>query len=206
MKKIILLVVLAFVVNQYTNAQNVFGIKVGINYNSDSFQDVKDNIIEENGEGRTGYHAGIWFRTELPIVGLYLRPEIIYTNLGAEINYANIRGTGATVSDYDFQKIDIPLLVGKRILKFGNIFAGPSFQYILDSGFGMENLEKDDIENITVGIQLGAGVEIGSIGIDVRWERGFNDIETKFFDKNSNTNIEFDTRVNQIIIGLSYTF
>ena len=48
MKKIILLVVLVFVVNQYTNAQNVFGIKVGINYNSDSFQDVKDNIIEEN--------------------------------------------------------------------------------------------------------------------------------------------------------------
>ena len=81
-----------------------------------------------------------------------------------------------------------------------------SFQYILDSGFDIENLEKDDIENITVGIQLGAGVELGSIGIDVRWERGFNDLETNFLDENSNTNIEFDTRVSQIIVGLSYTF
>ncbi len=206
MKKIILLAVLALMVNQYAKAQNAFGIKTGFNYNSNSFQDVKENIIEENGKGRTGYHAGIWFKAELPIAGLYLRPEIIYTNLGTEINYDGRGSTEATVSDYDFQKIDMPILVGKRILKFGTIFAGPSFQYILDTDFDIENLEKNDIENITVGVQLGAGVEFGSIGIDVRWERGFNDLETNFLDENNNTNIEFDTRVNQIIVGLSYTF
>jgi hypothetical protein len=40
------------------------------------------------------------------------------------------------------------------------------------------------------------------LGIDVRWERSFNDIESTFLD--NSTTIEFDTRVNQIIIGLSY--
>lgn len=206
MKKIILLLVFAFSVIQYSNAQSDFGIKAGINYNSDSFQNVKDNVIEENGEGRTGYHAGIWLRAKLPVIGLYIRPEIVYTNLGTEITYTytSIGSTVATVSDFDFQKIDVPVLIGKKIFKFGNVFAGPSFQYILDSGFDAKKLEKDDIENFTVGIQLGAGLEFGPIGVDVRWERGFNDVETKFLDGTSS--VEFDTRVNQIIIGLSYKF
>lgn len=204
MKKIVLLLVLVFGVSQFSNAQAAFGIKAGINYNSDSFQNVKDDVIKENGEGRSGYHAGIWFRAKLPIIGLYIRPEIVYTNLGTEITYASVGSSQTTVSDYDFQKIDIPVLIGKKLFGFGNVFAGPSFQYILDSGFDVNKLEKDDIENFTVGIQLGAGVEFGPIGIDVRWERGFNDVETKFLD--GTTNVEFDTRVNQIILGLSYRF
>ena len=59
-------------------------------------------------------------------------------------------------------------------------------------------------EGFTVGLQIGAGIELGKLGIDVRLERGFNDIESSFLD--DATSIEFDTRVNQVLVGLSYRF
>ena len=188
--------------SQLSNAQAAFGIKGGVNYNSDSFQNVKDDVIS-GAESRTGYHAGIWVRAKIPIIGLYIRPELVYTNLSNEITYTSV-GSSEITTDYSFQKIDVPVLLGKKIFKFGNIFAGPSFQYVLGSDFDIQDLEEDDIENFTVGIQLGAGIEFGPIGVDVRWERGFNDVETRFLD--GTTNVEFDTRVNQIIVGLSYKF
>ena len=203
MKKVYLILALALGFSQLTSAQTSFGIKAGVNYNSDSFQNVKDDVIS-GAESKTGYHAGIWVRAKIPVVGLYIRPELVYTNLSNEIAYTGIGSTQVTLSDYNFQKIDVPVLIGKKILKFGNIFAGPSFQYVLGSDFDIQNLEEDDVEDFTVGIQLGAGVEFGPIGIDVRWERGFNDVESKFLD--GTTEVEFDTRVNQIIVGLSYKF
>ena len=203
MKKVYLIIALALGFSQLSNAQAAFGIKAGVNYNSDSFQNVKDDVIS-GAESKTGYHAGIWVRAKIPVIGLYIRPELVYTNLSNEIAYTSIGSTQATVSDYNFQKIDVPVLLGKKIFKFGNIFAGPSFQYVLGSDFDIQDLEQEDVENFTVGLQLGAGVEFGPIGIDVRWERGFNDVESNFLD--GTTSVEFDTRVNQIIVGLSYKF
>lgn len=210
MKKIYLILIITLGFFQISSAQVDFGIKGGINYNSDSFQNVKDDIIKENGDGRTGYHAGIWLKVELPL-DFYFRPEIVYTDLGTEITYlaANsqtLNSSTAVTTDFDFQKIDVPVLFGKNLFNLVNVFVGPSFQYIIDSDFSFDNLEKDEIDNFTVGIQLGTGVEFGPIGIDVRWERGFNDTETRFLDKSTNTNVEFDTRVNQIIVGLSLKF
>lgn len=189
--------------SQLSNAQIVFGIKGGVNYNSDSFQNVKDDVIS-GAESRTGYHAGIWVRAKVPVIDLYIRPELVYTNLSNEIAYSSVGSIEATITDYNFQKIDVPVLIGKKVFKFGNIFAGPSFQYVLGSDFDIKDLEEDSIDDFTVGIQLGAGLEFGPIGIDVRWERGFSDIESNFLD--GATEVEFDTRVNQIIVGLSYKF
>ncbi|WP_435263121.1 hypothetical protein [Tenacibaculum sp. nBUS_03] len=53
---------------------------------------------------------------------------------------------------------------------------------------------------------MGAGVELGKIGLDLRWERAFSDTESKLINSNGAPNVNFDTRVNQIIIGLSYRF
>ena len=61
-------------------------------------------------------------------------------------------------------------------------------------------------DGFSVGLQFGAGIELGNLGIDVRWERGLNAVESTFLNVATNTNVTFDTRVNQIIIGLSYKF
>ena len=76
----------------------------------------------------------------------------------------------------------------------------------MSSDFGINDLKEISIDHFTMGIQLGVGLEFGRLGIDARYERGLSSIETSFTDKITNSNINFDTRVNQIIIGVSYRF
>ena len=198
MKKVFLMISLAFAFSQTSTAQLDFGVKAGLNYNSESIQETGQDLFE-GAESKTGYHAGIWLRFKLPIIGFYLRPELVYTNLENELLYKESQTTS-----YNFQKVDIPVLIGKRFFGIGNVFAGPSFQYILNSDFSLNDISEVDTDGFSVGLQFGAGIELGNLGIDVRWERGLNAVESTFLNVATNTNVTFDTRVNQIIIGLSY--
>lgn len=194
MKKIVLVIFLTLGVHQFSNAQINFGIKAGINYNNngeDAFKDAT-NDIAEGASAKTGYHAGVWFRGKLPILGLYLRPEIIYTEVKSEFEVQ------ARTEDYSFKKLDVPVLVGKKLLGFAHVFAGPSFQYILEDQIDFRNLSTDEFNKFTVGLQFGAGVEFDNIGIDVRWERGLTKSEAEFAN-----NAKIDNRVNQLIFGIS---
>ena len=203
MKKVFLMISLAFAFSQTSTAQIDFGVKAGLNYNSESIQSVSEDVFT-GAESKTGYHAGIWLRFKLPIIGFYLRPELVYTNLENELLYKITPTQTTQPTSYNFQKIDIPVLIGKKFFGIGNVFAGPSFQYILNSDFSIDDLEDVDTDGFTVGLQFGAGIELGNLGIDVRWERGLNAVESTFLNVTTNTNVTFDTRVNQIIIGLSY--
>ncbi|WP_299013574.1 porin family protein [uncultured Polaribacter sp.] len=197
MKKVILIICLAFGFSHYSNAQLNFGVKGGINYNSESIKEVGADVLE-GGDSRTGFHAGVWLRAKIPVLGLYIRPELIYTNLENDVIFDS-----NTTTTYSFQKIDVPVLIGKKIFGIGNVFVGPSFQYVLDSSFGFDEIPNVETDNITVGLQFGAGIEFGKIGLDVRYERGFNGIESNFLNSRTGREVNFDTRVNQIIIGLS---
>jgi hypothetical protein len=194
MKKIILILCLAFGFSQMSNSQVAFGIKGGVNYNNNgdaTFSSAGNDVID-GAESKSGYHAGIWFRGKLPIIGLYLRPEIVFTQIKSEYLYKN------TSTDYNFKKIDIPVLLGKKVLGFGNVFIGPSFQYILEDEFNFSDFTTDEFDKFSVGLQMGVGVEFGKVGIDVRWERGLSNTEAKFAN-----DLNIDNRTNQIIFGLS---
>ena len=198
MKKLHLILFLTFSLSQITRAQMAFGVKAGVNYNSNSIEEVSSDVFE-GAESKTGYHAGVWIRFKIPVVGLYFRPELVYTNLENEVKFIS---TDKTTS-YTFQKIDIPLLIGKKIFGFGNVYAGPSFQYILNSDFSFSDISDVKSNGFTLGLQLGGGIELGKLGIDVRWERAFSGVESTFIGTTGG-NVNFDTRVNQIILGLSY--
>jgi len=177
-----------------SNSQVAFGIKGGVNYNNNgdaTFSSAGNDVID-GAESKSGYHAGIWFRGKLPIIGLYLRPEIVFTQIKSEYLYKN------TSTDYNFKKIDIPVLLGKKVLGFGNVFIGPSFQYILEDEFNFSDFTTDEFDKFSVGLQMGVGVEFGKVGIDVRWERGLSNTEAKFAN-----DLNIDNRTNQIIFGLS---
>ncbi|WP_299667328.1 porin family protein [uncultured Polaribacter sp.] len=194
MKKIILMMSLAFALSQTSNAQIDFGLKAGVNYNNNgdaTFSSTGSDVIE-GAKSRSGFHAGLWFRGKIPVIGLYIRPEIVYTQVNSEYTDNNDE-----VVDYEFNKIDVPVLFGKKFLGVANAFIGPSFQYILDDNFEFSNLSTDDFDKFSVGLQMGVGVEFGKVGIDVRWERGLSDTEAKFAD------VTVDNRTNQIIFGLS---
>ena len=186
---------LAFGAIQMTNAQIDFGIKAGVNYNNsgnDSFKTTGSDVIN-GAKAKSGYHAGIWFRGDLPIAGLYLRPEIVYTEVKSEYALNTVK------SDYDFKKLDVPVLIGKKFFGFVNAFIGPSLQYIIEDDFKLNELTTDDFDKFSVGAQMGLGLEFGNLGVDVRWERGLSNSEAKFAERS----ITVDNRTNQIIFGLS---
>ena len=202
MKKLIFTLCLLFAAVHFSEAQIGFGIKGGINYNSDSFRDVSDDIINGNAESRTGFHAGVWLRFKLPMTGWYIRPELVYTSLKSEVELNTTPLT--TKANYDFQKIDIPVLLGKKFFKIAYAHIGPSFQYLIDGDLDFDAVSNIKADGFTVGLQLGGGIEIGKVGLDLRWERAFSDVESELISNVGSAN--FDTRVNQIIIGLSYRF
>ena len=198
MKKVILILCLTFGFSQLSTAQIHFGLKGGINYNSNSIKETSQDVFD-GAKSKTGYHAGIWLRFKIPVVGLYLRPELVYTNLKNEVLYK----TSGNTTSYNFQKIDIPVLLGKKIFGIGNVYVGPSFQYILDSDFSFSDIKDVKADGFTVGLQFGGGIELGKFGVDVRWERAFSGIESSFASTIGANNVNYDTRINQIIIGLS---
>ena len=203
MKKIIFACFLLTLVTKNSQAQLQFGLKGGVNYNSDSFESVSNDVLN-GAKTKTGIHTGLWLRAKLPVIGLYIRPEIVYTELNNSVNYESPFSAPKT-TDFKFKKIDVPVLIGKKFLGIGNVFAGPSFQYILSSDFELNDLREVSSESFSLGIQLGAGIELGRLGIDLRWERGLSKTETVFVDNTIfDSNFNFDKRVSQIIFGISY--
>tara|TARA_R110002124_G_scaffold184823_3_gene352259 strand:+ start:6067 stop:6669 length:603 start_codon:yes stop_codon:yes gene_type:complete len=198
MKKVLLMMCLAFGLSQTANAQLQFGVKAGINYNNNgnlTLSGVVNNAVEGAG-AKSGFHVGMWFRGKLPIVGIYIRPEVIFTQVKSEYLYK------ASNTSYDFKKIDVPVLVGTKLFGVANVFIGPSFQYVLNSDFGLSTVSEVSLDKFSVGMQTGFGIEFGKLGVDVRWERGLSSTEAVFVD--NTTSINIDNRTNQIILGLSY--
>ncbi|MDP2088599.1 MAG: outer membrane beta-barrel protein [Flavobacteriaceae bacterium] len=200
MKKRILVLSIAFIATVfYVNAQSGFGIKAGLSYNTNGelkeFVNETGTIIDNKGNGKSGYNVGIYGKLDLGPI--YLRPELVYTKTTSE--YTLNSGT----EDYKTAKLDVPVLVGIRLIGPLNIFAGPAFQYYLDNDF--KGLKYENIENdFSVGLNLGASLELGRLGIDARYERGFSQNEAEFTGINPNVYYRLDSRPEQIIFSLSY--
>jgi len=207
MKKLVLTILTLTLTTTVLTAQQVdFGMKAGVNYNfggdfKELFSETGSNFedIVTGADDRAGFHAGLY--AKFNFMGMYIRPEFVYTKLTNY--YENSSPLSNVDTKYSMQKLDIPLLFGTKIIGPLHIYAGPSFQYILDNDFSLGEIDDVGTKDFSVGLQIGTGLELGRLGIDVRWEKGFsNKVDATLFD----TNIKLDNRPNQIIFGLSYRF
>jgi hypothetical protein len=198
MNKKILLFSAAFLISIFfASAQNAFGVKGGLSYNSNGdlkeFTSDVEQIYKNDGKGKSGYNIGVFGRLNLGPV--YLRPELVYTKTTSEYELNGVN------EDYKISKLDMPVLIGTRLLGPIHVFAGPAFQYYLDND--LKGVSISDVENdFTIGVNIGVAVEIGRIGIDVRYERGLSENEASW-TKAGNT-FTLDSRPEQIMFSLSY--
>ena len=172
-------------------SQNGFGLKGGLNYNGNGDYLESAQAVAENPDRNVGYHLGIFYRLGNKI---YFRPELMYTRTKSDY----------TDGDFNLSKLDLPALVGIQLIGPLNLFAGPDFQYILNSEF--DGIKISDIESdFTVGLHIGVGVDLGPIGVDLRYERGLSANEATFINTNITTLPEsrIDTRSDQVILSLS---
>ncbi|AXT20602.1 PorT family protein [Flavobacteriaceae bacterium AU392] len=190
MKKLFLLTVFScFAICSWAQVGSSYGFKGGLNYNSNGDLIETATSAAENPDRNIGFHIGIFGKLGNK---LYFRPELIYTNTQSE--YSD--------EDFKLQKLDAPLLVGLKLIGPISVFAGPSLQYILNSDF--DGIDIDDVENdLTVGFNFGVSFSYKKFGVDLRYERGFNDNEAQFLNNNNIDISRLDTRPEQFILSLS---
>lgn len=160
-----------------------WGIKGGLNYNSNGkyFKDAQATFGDPL--NNVGFNLGLFSNVSLG--PLYLRPEVSYTQLNGEVNAVKVRT----------ERIDVPVLVGINVFKLVSVFAGPSFHYTIQDEF-----RSFDYERINAGYQFGLGLNLGRVGVDLRYERELNNRNFKIdnvFPGDGNF------RYQQLILALS---
>ncbi|MDN5288703.1 MAG: PorT family protein [Mucilaginibacter sp.] len=177
MKKYLLSAALLIAVSISAKAQLALGIKGGVNFSKISTDNLKESTL-------TGYQAGIFAR-----IGnsLYLQPELYLSGTGGKFESDN------NSTDFSgkvrFTNLNVPLLVGKSFgqkdLNF-RVMAGPIYSYILDKNVSLSNnasaavSDFGNYKNSTLGYQVGAGVDIGAITADLRYEGGLTKVNQNF--------------------------
>ena len=187
-KSFILISVLIFVsLAVHAQQGSGFGVKGGLNYNTSGkyFKDA-GQIFTKPGDNM-GYHLGIFY--QLTSYDIAFRPELIYTKSQFETDLGSV----------DFQKIDLPLLVKMRFFQVVGFSIGPSLHYTFDEKYSdPDNFEKTD--PFGLGFQLGLGVNLGPVGLDLRFEREMKERKYTF----ENVLGKEDYKNQQLILGLSF--
>jgi len=182
MKRVLLIFVL-FLFAESVHAQLRFGLKAGLNYTN--FGSDMGELLDTKG---TSLQVGLVSQFKIPIVGLGIQPELLYSvNKGGDnsIGYFNVP------INIRWQPLPIPLV--KPIL-----LVGPYFGYAVNfKGFSKENIEKFDW-----GIGLGAGVEIWKLQIAGRYSWGLKNIAIKSVQDIGNVSL----KNNVFSLSLAYLF
>ena len=170
-------------------AQSNWGLRGGLNYNSNGEFLSETSEVYKNPKSNAGYHVGVFKKIDL--LGFFLRPELVYTSTSTSYNG----------DDLSMSTIDLPLNLGSGFIGPTYIFAGPSLQYVLSSEFAGVNTASS-LKDITVGANIGLGISLNKINIDLRYERGLTEKEMRFLTQKVYKEARIDTRQDQLILSL----
>ncbi len=175
------------------SAQPIFnlGIKAGLNNSKMTFK--KDEI---NSESITKYHVGAFGR--LGVGNVFVQPEAYFSAKGGELE----KGSAiAAASQFDFNTVDIPLLLGVKVIdgERANIrvMAGPVFSFLTKHDVdGDQVLDPEYYKDNYVGLQYGVGADILGFTLDLRMENSS--------DIYKHMNSEFNGKNQTFMISLGY--
>ena len=188
MKKVYTLLLLVLLGAGTANAQLTLGLKGGLN-----FATLSSLPTGTDGDGsRIGLVFGAYTRIKVPVIGIFIQPELVIAQKGGKQTSGGISATTKITT------LDIPIIIGKS---FGpvRIGLGPVFGFPLSAKTDVAGVETD-FKNITssplAGLQIGLGVSLpAGLGLDLRYELGLTKIVTV---ANS------DTKTNAIQFTVSY--
>jgi len=192
-----------FLCTELTFGQFNFGIKIGYNANK-----LNTNIDSIKSSISSGFQVGVFFR-----IGkrLYVQPEAYYTFSGGlfEENLVN------TVSNWK-QKVtvgslDIPVLLGFKIIKSKifnwRVMAGPEVSFVVNSKVKDMNsvtgpLTTSDLSKVNWYIQVGTGVDILFLALDIRYQIGLNKIINSV--SQGSVSYDYNSMNNMFLVSLGF--
>jgi len=165
------------------------GLKAGTNLSKLS----TDNTFSS--DNRAGYYAGLWAR--IGAAGIHLQPELYLTGKNT-----TLVTSGGEENKVKFTSLDVPVLVGTKIGAAGvglRLNTGPVVSFILDDeqSFGQAAGEafKGNFKGQNFAWQFGAGLDIGNLGLDLRYETGLSKIGKDGYN---------DAKLSLFTLGLAY--
>jgi hypothetical protein len=176
MKKYILSIALLIASVAASRAQSTIGIKGGINFSKINTDNIKESSV-------TGYQAGVFARLG---DGLYLQPEVYLGSRGGKFEGSSSGNSASANGKVTFTTLNVPLLLGTKLVSAGPIsvraMAGPIYSYNLSENNNVNSALQDfgKYKNSTLGYQVGAGVDIGNITADLRYEGGLTKINENY--------------------------
>ena len=179
---------------QLSFSQFEYGLKGGLNFGSSGDIVVVTDQFQKEADltSNTGYHLGVY--SEVYFLMFYLRPEFQYTKLSSQFEDDLI----------DNERIELPLSLGYSILGPVSLFLGPIAYYNLSQKANEFKLEK--IQNTTsLGFHIGARLKLGATGVDVRYEKGLSNTETKLLSQAGiPVSGQIDSQKDQFTLGVSF--
>jgi len=174
MKKIILSMMVVACSLSPINAQFHFGIKGGVTFDNFSYKDDKKELSIDRA---TGWQAGVLLQVKVPVIGIGVQPEVLYTVHKAHVTNAVGKDEMNSIS---YVEVPINLQWGPSIpLLRPYVEVGPYFGYAV-SIKGDEL--KDRIEKTDWGIGVGIGLEVWKFQLGARYTWGLQDVGMKDFE------------------------
>ncbi len=158
-------------------AQSGFGIKAGMNFNSMS--DLEVNDIKTSIDRKTGFHAGVLYKINLP-AGFALQPELLYVQKGGSLNEEPYSTDSSTSTfkggDLKMHYLQLPVNVqwGIDLVLFRPfIMVSPFLSYQISKSSDIKEIKWSSNE-LGYGIGLGAGLDVWKFQVSGKynWDLG----------------------------------
>lgn len=173
---------------EVAKAQFDFGIKAGYNASklSTNIDSIKTSI-------NSGFHVGLFARIGKK---LHLQPEIYYTLSGSVFENEGKLNTSNWKQKINIHTLDVPVLVGFKMVgtKSFNwrINAGPVASIVigkkikdLNANEQIVKLTEPDLSTVNWAMQVGTGIDLWLVTLDVRYQFGLNKVIKEFVDANA---------------------
>ena len=169
MKRNLLLLVAFLLVSVQGFSQ--FGIKAGLNFNT--MGDINLSNIEKGSmDNKTGFHVGALYKMKIPLTGLSLQPELVYTQNESTL------GTKSNADICDFKMKQLQLAASLQwgldlILLRPYLQVAPYLGYVMGNNTSIKDM-KWKMDELRYGIGLGAGLDIWKLQVSGKyvWDRG----------------------------------
>jgi len=196
MKKLVL-ILLVSLGSLSAYAQKIgFGLKGGLSSTQVNFEG--DQLVPS--DAQLGYHLGVFAR--FGGIGFFVQPEVLFTQTSGKfkLELPPLSSVSPTLYEAKFNRLDVPVMAGFRLLKIIRVMAGPIASFNIDSS--LENAGKTvqniDFKNATLGYQAGVGVDLGNLSFEGKYEGGLSK-----FTENVGT-YTADNRINQWVLSVGY--
>ncbi|MBW3520089.1 porin family protein [Flavobacterium sp. NKUCC04_CG] len=190
MKKIVFLLFIGLgLLSVPTFAQSPLPIHIGIKGGA-NFTDLSLSEMNLNSKYSAGYFGGAMVRLDLGKA--YLQGEVLYSEKKSKIE--NSAGGNSNIT---WKSIDVPVLVGYKVLDLSlvnvRVFGGGVYSYVFDDNSSVfnniQNSTRSSFDKSQMGFQVGAGIDVIGLNVDLRYEGGLSKLSKDFDKRTSSFNL-----------------